>query len=251
VRVVNDGFNAAGDPIECAVVTGSTEHLVTAADLENASSTFGASACLSIDEFCGGEIVGVARMFRILFGTFDFEAILTGPHSTKVALPLGAEKSATISLRVWARSYESCTLGGGTTSCSSSLGIGGGAYTNAIIDALFFGRNSTSASFKFENFGGEFRFFVPEDILAPHEFSYALACGEKRFFFLEHNHLAMFFPILSDEFLCEVFHKEFACKFFVTFHTVGDLICGIKYDGGVALTTRFESARLAGDWDVR
>ena len=52
VRVVNDGFNSAGDPIKCAVVTGGTEHLVTTADLENASSAFGASACLGVDEFC-------------------------------------------------------------------------------------------------------------------------------------------------------------------------------------------------------
>ena len=60
----------------------------------------------------------------------------------------------------------------------------------------------------------------------------------------------MFFPILGNEFLREVFHEEFARKLFVTFHTVGDLICRIKYDGGVALTTGFETARLAGDWDV-
>jgi hypothetical protein len=60
----------------------------------------------------------------------------------------------------------------------------------------------------------------------------------------------MFFPILGYEFLREVFDEEFARKFFVTFHTIGDLIGWIKYDGGVALATGFETARLAGDWNV-
>ena len=250
VRVVNDGFNATSDPIKRAVVTGGTEHLVTTADLENASSAFGASACLGVDEFCGGEIVGVARVFGIVLRAFDFVAVLTGPHTTQVTLPLGAEKSAAICLCVWARSYESGALGCGTTTGGSSLGIGGRAYANAIIDALFFGGNGASLCFKFGDLGGESCFFIAESILASDKFGDALADGEKRFFLLEHNRLAMFFPILGNEFLREVFHEEFTRKFFVTFHTVGDLIGWIKYDGGVALATGLKPARLAGDWDV-
>jgi hypothetical protein len=187
-------------------------------------------------------------MFHILFGTFEFVAILAGPHTAKVALPLSAEKSATICLCVWARPYESGALGCGG---SSSISIRSGAYTNAVIDALFFGGDVASTCFEFGDFGGEFRFFVAESILAPDEFSNTLAGRKKRFFFLEHNHLAMFFPILCHEFLSEVFHQKFACKFFVAFHTIGDLICGIKYDGGVALTTGFESTRLAGYGNMR
>ena len=49
VRVVNDGFNTTCHPIKCAVITGGTEHLVTTADLENASSAFGASARFGVD----------------------------------------------------------------------------------------------------------------------------------------------------------------------------------------------------------
>ena len=33
----------------------------------------------------------------------------------------------------------------------------------------------------------------------------------------------------------------------MTFHTVGYLICGVKYDSGVALATGFESTRAARD----
>lgn len=188
----------------------------------------------------------MARVFGIVLRTFDFMAILTGPHTTEVTLPLGAEKSAAICLCVGARSYESGALGCG----GRSFGIGGGAYTNAIIDTLFFGGNRASLCFKISDPGSESCFFIAENILASDEFGDALADGEKRFFFLEHNRLAMFFPILCDEFLSEVFDKEFTRKLFVTFHTVGDLIGWIKYDGGVALTTGFETARLAGDWDM-
>ena len=189
-------------------------------------------------------------MFGILLRAFDFMAILTGPHTTEVTLPLGAEKSAAICLCIGARSYESGALGCGTTTGGSSLGIGGRAYANAIIDALFFGGNGASLCFKFGDLGGESCFFIAESILASDKFGDALADGEKRFFLLEHNRLAMFFPILGNEFLREVFHEEFTRKFFVTFHTVGDLIGWIKYDGGVALATGLKPARLAGDWDV-
>jgi len=186
-------------------------------------------------------------VFGIVLRTFDFVAILTGPHTTQVTLPLGAEKSATICLCVGARSYESGALGCGG---GSSFGISGGAYTNAIIDTLFFGGNRASLCFKIGDPGSESCFFIAENILASDEFGDALADGEKRFFFLEHNRLAVFFPILCDEFLREVFDEEFTRKLFVTFHTVGDLIGWIKYDGGVALATCFETTRLAGDWDV-
>ena len=52
VWVVDDGFDTTCHPVKRAVVTGSTEHLVTSADLENASTTLGASARFGVDEFC-------------------------------------------------------------------------------------------------------------------------------------------------------------------------------------------------------
>ena len=182
-------------------------------------------------------------MFGILLVAFDFVAVLTGPHITKVTLPLGAEKSTAICCCVGARSYECGALCSG----DSSFSISSRAYTNSIVDALFFGSDCASAIFKFGNFSGEFCFFVAKSVFAPHKFGDALARGEKCLFFLEHNRLAMFFPILRDEFLCKVFHQEFACEFFVTFHTVGYLICGVKYDSGVALATGFESTPMALD----
>ena len=246
VWVVNDGFNAICDPIKCAVVTGSTEHLVTSADLENASTAFGTSARFGVDEFCRGEIVGMACMFGILLVAFDFVAVLTGPHITKVTLPLGAEKSAAICFRVGARSYKCGALGRGITT-SHYFSVGGGTYANSIFDALFFGSKRASPSFKFGDFSSEFCLFVAKSVFAPHKFGDALTRGEKCLFFLEHNRLAMFFPVLCHEFLSKVFHQEFAWKFFVTFHTVGYLICGVKYDSGVALATGFESAPMTLD----
>ena len=222
MRIVNNGFNTTCYPVERAVITGGTEHLVASANLENTSSTFGASARLCIDEFRRCEIVGVARMLHVLFGAFHFVAILTSPHIAKVTLPLSAEKSATICLCIGARSYKSGALLRGRA--CTSFRIGSWTYTNAIVNTLFFGCDVTSACFEFGDFGGEFRFFISQSIFALDEFSDTLACRKKRLFLLEHNRLAVFFPILCDEFLREIIHKEFARKFFVTFHTIGNMI---------------------------
>ena len=97
---MNNRLDASSYPVKGAVIASRAKHLVASADFEDACTAFGTGARFRIDEFCGCEVVRVAFVWRVVGCALYFMTILARPHIAKIALPLRAEKSATIARSV-------------------------------------------------------------------------------------------------------------------------------------------------------